>query len=236
MARMREAVRLLEEGTVEILYRPRVEEQHPEELDDVQRLLIVLEPRGRRLFRLIAIGRKRIPRPESRTPFWGFVDAVLQDRRDLAALLTAKIYGTKSRGIRHLPAARPAASGTYRIEWHGGHAHLRYALTSVHDDDPVVRALRLSRISDTIVTVANPDPSVWGLVELPPLQYELFDEVEVHVEVPTPFPADLQSRFGDRRFAQLDTTDWLDHAGAELVFVEASAAPPAGSSRSQAGA
>jgi hypothetical protein len=32
-------------------------------------------------------------------------------------------------------------------------------------------------------------------------------------------PPSLQQRFGKRRFAQLDATEWLDHPGTELIFV-----------------
>jgi len=47
----------------------------------------------------------------------------------------------------------------------------------------------------------------------------LFDELELHVTIPSPFPAQLQARFGGRRFVQLDSVEWLEHPGAEVVFV-----------------
>ena len=69
------------------------------------------------------------------------------------------------------------------------------------------------------LAIANPDPALWGLPEPPDLQSQLFDEVELHVPVPTPFPLALQRRFRNRKYAQLDTIEWLDHPGAELVFI-----------------
>ena len=133
--------------------------------------------------------------------------------------LGAQVYGTKTRGLRHLPAARPFATGSYDLATHRDHAHLRWQVETFEDDDPVVQDLGLERDADYIVTVANPDPVVWGMLETPDLQAELFDDLELHVTIPTPFPPALQQRFRNRRFAQIDAAEWLDHPGAELVFV-----------------
>ena len=210
----------LEHGSVTFLYRPRVEEQHPDELGDVQRLLVLLSPVGSPFERVIAVGRKRLPRSSQRDRFWGFVDLVLTPN-DMIAALDAQVYGTKTRGLRHLPAARAFASGTYEIVSHDGHAHLRWHVDEFVTGDPIANEVRLERDADSIVTVANPDPTAWGLVEVPDLQRDLFDELELHVTIPTTFPPSLQTRFGNRRFTQLDTTEWLDHPGADLVFVGA---------------
>ena len=219
---MREAARteVLEQGAIEFLYRPRVEEYNAEELDDVQRLLILLSPGGAAFERLIAVGRKRLPRSARHDRFWGFVDLVLTSW-DMHAALGAQVYGTKTRGLRHLPAARTFAEGTYQIETHGPHAHLRWHIERFDTADPVVSEISLEHDADYILTIANPDPSVWGLVETPDLQSVLFDDLEMHVPIPTPFPPSLQERFRNRKFAQLDTTEWLDHPGAELVFLGA---------------
>lgn len=223
MARRREEQqgRLLERGAIEFRYRPRVEMENPEGIQDVQRLLVVLCPEGRRRYRVFAIGRKRLPRNAARERFWGFVDLVLDSPQDLKAALAAQTYGTKTRGMRHLPAARPAARGQYTVSQHNGHTHLRWQVTTINQDDDVVRELDIEKSGDLIVTVANPDPAAWGLAEAPPLQFELFDDAELHVTVPTPFPPSLQSKFGDRRFIQLETTELIDHPGAELVFIPA---------------
>jgi hypothetical protein len=208
----------IERGSVSMLYRPRVEEQHPHDLGDVQRLLILLSPEKSSFERVIAIGRKRLPRSAKRDRFWGFVDLVLTPR-DMRAALDAQVYGTKTRGLRHLPAARAFARGTYELTAHGEHAHLRWHVQRITDADPIAFEVDVESDADYIVTVANPDLSVWGVTQPPDLQAELFDDLELHVTIPTPFPASLQQRFGDRRFAQIDSSEWLDHPGAEVVFV-----------------
>lgn len=207
----------LERGEVTFLYRPRVEHFDPEDLGDVQRLLMLLSPAGSSYERLIVIGRKRVGRSKRRERFWGYVDLVLA-QFDMHAALGAQVYGTRTRGLRHLPAARAFASGAYDVFSHGSHGHLHWTIDH-ETHDPVVADLTIEREADYLVTVANPDPAAWGLSELPDLQSELFDELELHVTIPTPFPPRLQSRFGDRRFTQLDSTGWLDHPGAEIVFV-----------------
>ena len=189
----------MERGEISFYYRPRVERWQVEDISDVQRLLLVLCPDRQRRYRVIALGRKRMPLPGER--FWGFVDLVLDSQQDLRAALGASTYMTKTRGVRSLPAAQRIRTGRYEIASHEGHAHLDYGDGSC------------------IVTVANPDPKAWGLAETPPLQLDLFDETEVHVTVPATLPADLQRRFGDKRFLPLDSPRLLDHPGVELVFI-----------------
>jgi hypothetical protein len=121
--------------------------------------------------------------------------------------------------VRHLPAAVRIGRGVYRLAEHEAHTHLQYSLDALELDD-LSRDLDVEREASFIVSVANPDPTAWGLVELPDIQLDLFDEAEVHVTIPTPFPPSLQMRFEGRRFAQLDTPAWLDHPGAELIFIE----------------
>jgi hypothetical protein len=212
--------RRLEQGSIAFLYRPRVEEQDPDELDDVQRLLLLLSPEGSAFERLIAVGRKRLPSSARRDRFWGFVDLVLTPY-DMHAALGAQVYGTKTRGLRHLPATKEFATGTYEVETHGPHAHFRWHVERFAYDDPVAAEIPVEHEADYILTIANPDPALWGLVEPPDLQTALFDDLELHVTMPTPFPPALQERFSNRKYAQLDTTEWLDHPGAELVFVGA---------------
>ena len=118
-------------------------------------------------------------------------------KRFWALVVDAPVEGTK------------VAEGTYRIFRHGAHSHLEYEL------DAAVPELNIRRRSSLIVTVMNPDPTVWE-GEPHPFQEDLFD---VERRIPTPFPPALQERFGGRRYAQLETTEFLDFPGAELVLI-----------------
>jgi hypothetical protein len=214
---------ILEQGAVSFLYRPRVEGVSPELLGDVQRVFALFAPDGSPFERLIAIARKRLSGAQH-ARFWGFVDLVLTSS-DMAAALGSHVYRTKSRGLRHLPAAIRFAEGIYEISVHGLHAHLQWWLDRRPADDTDIE-IDLESTGDFIMTVANPDPGAWGLSAPPDLQSQLFDELESHVTVPSLFPPQLQQRFHGRRFAPLDNTDWLDHPGAEIIF-NITPAPPA---------
>ena len=71
---------ILEQGHIYFLYRPKVraageaerdnEDVAAEDIDDVQNFYIVLRPQGGR-FRLINVGRKRLPDIEGHERNWG---------------------------------------------------------------------------------------------------------------------------------------------------------------------
>ena len=99
------------------------------------------------------------------------------------------------------------------IAAHDGHTHVAFVATLRPD-----REIDVLSEGNFIASVANPDPTAWGLTELPPLQDELFPEYEVHVTIPTPFPPSIQQRFGGRRYINLEP-ELLDYPGAELIFI-----------------
>ncbi len=55
---------VLEQGTIYFMYRPKVEEDAPEGVSDVERFFIALHPDEGQLYRLISIGGKRAPEIE----------------------------------------------------------------------------------------------------------------------------------------------------------------------------
>lgn len=212
-----EANETLELGSMKVLYRPR-SEGHEHDLSDVERLLILLRPEGSPFERVIAIGRNRLPAETRRDRFWGFVDLVLTPF-DMAAALEAHVFHIESQGLRHVPAARAFAWGHYDLTSHDDHSHLRWQIerrVAADADSPAIEAS-----ADYIVSVANPDPTAWGLLEPPDLQSQLFDELELHVTLPQSFPPSLQKRFDGRPFTALDSAAWLDHPGAEILFADA---------------
>ncbi len=206
----------IEHGSINFLYRPRLEDHAADELHDVQRLLLLLAPADSAFERLIAVGRTRVLRSTCRDRFWGFVDMVLTSG-DMTAALSGHVLKTKEHGMRHVPAAHVFAEGTYAIEIHGSHSHLRWHVDQM-TRDPIAFEVQVERDADHLLSIANPDPAAWGLEETPDLQTQIFDDLELHVTVPASLPVPLQERFCDRPFTQLDSTDWLDHPGTEIVF------------------
>jgi hypothetical protein len=203
---------VLETGHIFFLYRPRVEREEAHGLDDVQRFFIMLRPRGRPVWRLLAVGRKRLPRVNNGAErVWAFVDKVGTKPQELEDELDRRRYQTKTRGERLLPEARPAGVGVYALVSHDGHTHLAYELQLPREPGPVQQELNIEPRASYIVTVRNPDAPAPPAAGFGPRQ-------EIHL------PAKLQQRFRGRRFAEL-IPEFLDHEGVELVVVGAGKDP-----------
>jgi hypothetical protein len=203
---------LLERGDIYFLYRPRVGTEEAHGLKDVERFYILLKPWRAGLYRLIIIGRKRLPDPKQHNRFWGFVWRVFRDRNELNQELGPQEYETKTRGVRHVPPVRPAAEGIYALVRHGNHTHLAYVLELPRRQGPAERELNIEREASYVIAVRNPEtprPPGTGL------------DPERDAE----FPKKLKEKFGGRRFAPVDPPDFLNYEGAELVFIGASEDP-----------
>lgn len=203
-----------ETGHIYFFYRPRVQEEEAYGLDDVQRFQIVLSPRGGRRYRLITIGRKRMPEVRDGRAgerVWGFVDKVGRRPSQVEDLLDRHQYETATRGERVLSAARPAGQGVYAIVRHGTHTHLAYVLEFPKEPGQVQSDLDIEKKGSYIVTVRNPDAPA-------PPQAGLVGGQKAAL------PEKLRRRFRGRRFAELEP-DFLDHEGTELVFIGAKTSP-----------
>src|SRR3977135_80403 len=109
---------LLERGDIFFLYRPRVGLDEAHGLGDVERLYILLKPWQAQKFRLLIIGQKKLPDPNEHNRFWAFVWRVFKDREALNAELGETPHPPRTRGVRHVAAARPAGEGIYAIARH----------------------------------------------------------------------------------------------------------------------
>ncbi|MCW8195490.1 hypothetical protein F6455_11890 [Proteobacteria bacterium 005FR1] len=207
-------VQVLERGHIYFLYRPRVEEHEPSGQGDLQQFYIVLSPHGKKRYRLGVIGREKLPDPSAsgKERFWGFIDAVESDGRKLVEGLTEETYQTKTRGTRHQPAARPAGEGKYQILRHGDHTHLIYALELPRKPGDVQKQLNIEEEGSYIISIRNPDKASPPLAGLPSRQQARF-------------PKNLQRAFRDRKFADADPPEFLDHEGAEFVMIAAAESP-----------
>lgn len=198
---------ILEQGNIYFVYRPRVQEQNPESLEDVQRLLMVLAPEGRKLFRSVIIGRKRLPDVGEHERNWGFVEAITDSGKAIEEGLRRDEYETKTRGERVRPAARPAGEGVYAVLRDEGGLRLAYALELPDQPGPVQKALNIAPEASFVISIANPERSS------PP-------EAGLRDEDQPVYPKKLQEEFRGRRFAD-QPLKLLDYEGAEIVFVGA---------------
>jgi hypothetical protein len=201
----------LERGNIYFFYRPRVNVDEVQSLNDVQRLFFVLSVDGTHRLRDIMVGTKHLPGPDGHERAWAFVALVSDRAGDLRAELSARTYETRTRGERHQPPARAAGEGRYLIADHDGHSHLAYVLELPRELGDAQRAMRIERRASYVVVVRNPDaPAPPGMGRTG--------------QTPT-LPEHLRNRFGGRRFAQLDAPEWLDHEGVELVIIGAARDP-----------
>lgn len=204
-------MKILERGHIYFVYRPRVDRTSVRGPADIRRLYLVLHPRRKGLFRLIILGEKRLPdvtsQGDRRT--WGFVEKVGKSPDDVEDELDPITYETKTRGERHVDAARPAGEGVYVIVRHDDHTHLAHRLEFPKRLGPVQRALNIAEEVSYIVSVKNPDapsPPNMGLDETRRAK----------------LPKKLRDRFRNRRFISVDPPEFLDYEGTELLSIGAS--------------
>ena len=198
---------VLEEGDIFFLYRPKVNEDHPEGLGNVQNFGMVLRPTGGAKVRLLMVGRKRLPDTDRHERHWGMVETVAKSAKDIEAGLREEHYETKTRGEQEQPAARPAGEGRYVVSLEDGQMHLSYVLELPEAPDEVQKALRIAPEASFAISIKNPQKGS-------PTYAGLRDEDKAD------YPASLQEEFRDRRFDREDL-ELLDYEGAEFVLVGA---------------
>lgn len=196
---------ILEEGDIFFLYRPKVNENEPAGMDDVQRFEMVMRPRGGDNLRVMVIGKKRLPDISDHGREWGFVESVKSSGKKLEKDTRAETRETETRGEQENPAYRPAGEGVYAVSLEDGQMHLSFALELPDEPDDVQKALRIPPEASYALSVKNPEkgqPANAGLSEDDKADY----------------PERLQEKFDDRRFAA-ETLELLDYEGAEFVLV-----------------
>lgn len=205
-----QAMKLLDRGDVYFLYRPKIDEASAEGLAEVQRFFMVLSPHDKKRYRLLILGRKRLPSiHDGGERTWGFVEKAGRTPQALREELAPATYQTKTRGERMQPTTRPAGEGVYAILRHDDHTHLVYALELPERPREVQEEFHLTAEGNYIVSVKNPEqpsPPAVGLGE----------------ERQASFPKSLQGRFRGRRFMPVDPPSVLNYEGAEVLFIGAS--------------
>jgi hypothetical protein len=202
--------RVLEQGDVFFIYRPRVGVEEVRGLDDVQRFFLVLEPEQRGLFRRLVVGRKRLPDVRGHERVWAFVAEVTEDPKGLRGELERTVYETRTGGVRVQPEARPAGEGRYALVDHDGHTHLAYVLELPPHPGAAQRVFRIEREASYVIAVRNPDAPAQPGTGLPPRRRPQY-------------PERLHARVAGRRFSPVDPPELLDYEGTEIIIIGAAA-------------
>ena len=196
-------LKVLERGDVFFLFRPSVDEFAPAGLLDIRRFYMVLHPREAERFRLIAIGKKRLPDgADAHQRHWGFVDGVFHTPEELKSVATG-LERTMESGAS---VVRPAGEGVYALVLHGNHTHLAYVLELPQEPGEVQQAFNIKQEDRFVLAVKNPKAAS------PP-------GVGLEFDRQPDFPEHLAARFQDRRWQAVDPPEFLDFEGAEVVLI-----------------
>jgi hypothetical protein len=198
---------VIERGDIYFAYRPRVEQERVHDIEEVQRLFVILQPSDGNHSRRLVIGRKHLPQPEEHERFWGFVDEVADRPEAVEEELERRTYDTQTRGRRTQPEARPAGEGRYAIVRHGNHTHLTYELELPAEPGAVQQELTIEPEASYILAIKNPRAGAPAGAGLDPRQR-------------ADLPSREQERFGQRRFTSADP-ELLDEEGIEFVLIGA---------------
>ena len=143
-------------------YRPKVGLEEASSLAEVRHFYFFLIPEeaSGHIPRMALVGKKRMPDIKQHERFFGFIQAVGPVEL-LNAHMGAKTYETKTRGTRHLSAARLEGEGTYAIvrRGAGGGTHptnLVFELQLPEHPGDVQRDFHIPKQGSYVFSVKNP--------------------------------------------------------------------------------
>ncbi len=115
-------IKFLEHGDIYFFYKPRKGVTEVENIKDVSRFFIVMQPFSDSPQRYIVMGNKKMPQaPDGGETSWGFLQMV--GGRGFKTFSDQDVSNYKSKN-----ASRPAGEGAYAIVSHRDHSHLLYSL------------------------------------------------------------------------------------------------------------
>ncbi|EIW66815.1 hypothetical protein M231_01418 [Tremella mesenterica] len=221
----------LEAGHIYFMYRPKVDAEEVESIDDVSKFHILLIPTSAphdhaHFHRIISVGKKKMPDPGAKHQvIWGSMVGVGNDKSALKDAFGAYDYDTKTRGTRHQPAARPAARGHYILH---------------SPQDTLADSPEHNRQRDYKVLLAyeitTPAAEAFGEVQKE-LGLALKDAVALQVKDPNAdagsnpraaslpkekrasYSTELQELFKNRRFIPANPPAFLSYTGTELLII-----------------
>ncbi|KAI5925172.1 hypothetical protein F4810DRAFT_91882 [Camillea tinctor] len=182
---------ILEKGLIYFFFRGRIGIDEPSDVNEIARSYFILRPLAKEAklgegtigdagnSRLVAVPKKVFPL-SGRDRWIAFVeksDASFKSLKD--DFLASSDYSTKTAGVRHKPAATPAAEGIYAITTTGRESHLAYMITLPSDLGEVQLELGLREKGSFIITTRNPQyeaPKGTALPSGPEYPKEVQDE------------------------------------------------------------
>lgn len=198
--------------------RPKTE---PGVADDEEKEVKTPPLKEGELLRLVILGRKRLPDPSKRgRPFWGFVQAVSRDLDKIAGGLGPDEYDTKTRGHRHVGAARAVAQGEYAIVRHS--RKTKTGRTSRPDTHFVYKSERFPAAEHEPQDELNIRPEASYIIQVKNPTQPSPPYAGRGANKQPEFPKELMEKMGSIRWAPCDPPDFLNYEGCEFILISAS--------------
>ncbi|SFU74052.1 DUF2795 domain-containing protein [Halomonas korlensis] len=198
----------IEKGDIYFFYRPKVNVDKVQGLDDVQRLHVVLAPDDEDIARLFVVGKKRMPeilkgKQKSTAREWMMNDMTGKPK-EVGEALAPLEYETKTRGEQEQGEAIPVGEGRYAIFERDSSTRLAYRLSSPDKPGKAQQELGILAEASFIISVRNPSLDVPGFPDSKPN-----------------YPKRLQDKFADKRWINIDDGKLLDYPSAQFLLIGA---------------
>lgn len=196
----------VEQGDIYFFYRPRIDVEEVQGLDDIQRFYMVLAPDESDMARRFLVGRKRMPEivedeQASTAREWMMNDLTARPEA-IGRALVPLTYESKTRGKREQGEAIPVAEGRYVIVERANSSRLAYRLTSPKTPRQAQTELGILAEASYVISVRNPAIDLPGFPAAKP-----------------DYPPHLQEKFADKRWIDIDDRRLLDYEDAQLLLV-----------------
>ncbi|MFO8044564.1 MAG: DUF2795 domain-containing protein [Halomonas sp.] len=198
----------VEKGDIFFFYRPKVDAKKVKNLDDVQRLYMILVPDDADMARMFLVGKKRMPAivegEQTSTAREWMINDLTGKPKTVGEALVPLEYETKTRGEREQGEAIPVAEGRYAIFERDYSSRLAYRLTSPEKPHRAQSELGIMAEASYVISVRNPAIDVPGFPDAKP-----------------DYPQYLQEKFTEKRWIDIDDSRLLDHENAQLLLIGA---------------
>jgi uncharacterized protein DUF2795 len=210
---------VIEHGDI-FFYRPKVDTEEVQDIEDVQRFYMITSPEQRKgdnnnkgVYRLFLVGQKQLPeivegKSTSKERNWALNTLTTSNPEDIHKELLLAEYTTETRGKRTIAAAVHAGEGKYSIVKHDGHTELACLLELPEVPGPTQREFEIRKEASYIVSVKNPNISVPGFAA-----FSSNKKPE--------YPKHLMEKFGDRRWISIEDPDLINYENTQLLLIGA---------------
>src|SRR6266540_5261835 len=204
--------KIIEHGDIFFFYRPKIDAQEVQGIENVQRFYMVTSPDKPKLHRIFLVGQKQLPeitegKSSSEERNWALNILTSSNVDEIRKEFLPAEYQTETRGTRRIGAAVPVGEGKYSIIQHEGHSELAYILELPELPGPTQREFQIKKEASYIVSVKNPDIQVPG--------YSSFLKRKPN------YPNSLKEKFGNKRWINVDDPKLLDYENTQLLLIGA---------------